>query len=212
MRLQRDLYRVMIRCYALELFPVEVTSCDRFEASIVSVADPIMYSKDLAVGARFKIKGSPLKFDPWARMNVTTKEIEDKNRRKIVPPVLDIKGGWWATIHQEDHPIQEEVSDDELSLYKMKAARVFARWRTVNFYNKGPSYPSFAKMPPNLRLPYFRKSFTKPFPGAVVEVPGGQVGWVVREVAANVVIVEIEKDDYDLEEETHEINNLRLLG
>jgi len=205
-----NIYRAIIRCYAIELFPIEVTSYHQWRMLLVNVFDPAVLNHSITRGARWRVKGEQLRFDPWAALKIDAWPRKGISvHRNIQAPALRLCRSLWDSDFYSSHSPEPLFSTDEIRLYQNKCVRVQVRLKSLGVitkYNKLLSY----RARDDLSMPLISKAFEKPFPGAIVHV-FGEPGWVVREVDGNAVVVEFEHGD-EFEEEVVLVGDLEVLG
>ncbi len=208
--LPADLYRSAIRCYALELFPIEVMSYHRWRMLLVDIFDPAVLNHPIAWGARFRVKGYPLRYDANAALKVDARRSKCYGRPQIIQATnFRMKRSLWDRKFYNNHNPEPLFEADELQLYRSKCVQVVARLKTLNF--KVNKHERLMKTMDNwIITPIPNRKFTKPFPGAIIHT-AGEDGFVIRESGRGSVLVEFEYGD-EYEERVVFIDDLEVLG
>lgn len=208
--LNTSFYRAIMRCYALELFPLEVFSVTKWRRLMVETFDSAAVNHRVTVGARFKLDDRPLQFDPHVGLRVSAKRAKRAIWDGIIQaPQFEINDGLWEGHFYYENVPEYPYTTNELRFYQNKCIRVLIRLASLGLrVQTNRLFKTRFKV--WLGLPDFTKIFYKPFAGAVVRTDEGQVGWVVRELG-DLVVVEHEADD-ECTERTYPYDTLEVLG
>lgn len=207
--MSRGLYRAAVRCYAVRLYPLEVVSVDRWEFARSQMYEPVLFRFVAAKCARIRSSQTETRLDPWVTLEIfmIRKGCGVSRKGWEFVPKFDIVNGWWEPHNDNAQP--PDVTATEMSLYKMMVAQTFCMWDSMSFLRG--SHAQLQKLPVRMIVPDFTRQFTAPHPGAIVQVPAGEHGWVLRGTGEGMLAVEVEQDGV-LEERTYHQSQVEVLG